>query len=175
MGPDRSIITAHGGTGSTERWSSPGRRSRPRMSLNLTPMIDVVFQLLIYFLVCTNFARGEQIYKLDLPQRGTAPTQADPFQLDDEPLRIQVLSLGNQPGDYRLRLEGPWPRVADFQQLYEFLQQRIIGRDNPTGLFAPDHPIVIEPAGSTSWGHAVGAFNASVRAGYNNITFAETN
>ena len=30
-------------------------------------MIDVVFQLLIYFLVATNFALGEQVFRLDLP------------------------------------------------------------------------------------------------------------
>ena len=34
-------------------------RRTPRMGLNLTPMIDVVFQLLIYFLLATNFALGE--------------------------------------------------------------------------------------------------------------------
>ena len=36
---------------------------------DLTPMIDVVFQLLVYFLVSTNFARGEQVYRVDLPSR----------------------------------------------------------------------------------------------------------
>ena len=51
------------------------RRSRSttsagRMGVNLTPMIDVVFQLMIYFLLATNFALGEQVFKLDLPDRG---------------------------------------------------------------------------------------------------------
>ena len=40
--------------------------------VDITPMIDVVFQLLIYFLVATNFALGEQVFRLDLPDRSGA-------------------------------------------------------------------------------------------------------
>ena len=49
-----------------------GRRRLPdpaRTEFNLTSMIDVVFQLLIYFIVGTTFAMGEQSYRMDLPER----------------------------------------------------------------------------------------------------------
>jgi biopolymer transport protein ExbD len=36
-------------------------------AINLTPLIDVVFQLLIFFLVASNIADQEQKLKLDLP------------------------------------------------------------------------------------------------------------
>ncbi len=42
------------------------RRRHPEPAsteLNLTSMIDVVFQLLIYFIVGTSFAMGEQSYR----------------------------------------------------------------------------------------------------------------
>ncbi|MCZ6446340.1 MAG: biopolymer transporter ExbD, partial [Planctomycetota bacterium] len=53
------------------------RRSRARIGLNVTAMIDIVFLLLIYFLAATEFKLGEEVYRLDLPQRGLA---ADPFE-----------------------------------------------------------------------------------------------
>ena len=45
--------------------------------IDMTPMIDVVFQLLIFFLVASHLARQEVQLQLDLPDAGTGqrPTQ----------------------------------------------------------------------------------------------------
>lgn len=44
------------------------RRTRPEeVSVNLTPLIDVVFLLLIFFMVSTTFSRETQL-RVDLPQ-----------------------------------------------------------------------------------------------------------
>ncbi|MCK2169484.1 biopolymer transporter ExbD, partial [Thalassospira xiamenensis] len=52
---------------------------RPRqeeISVNLTPLIDVVFLLLIFFMVSTTFTRETQL-SLTLPEaQGTPPEQA---------------------------------------------------------------------------------------------------
>ncbi len=153
---------------------SKARRGRPSLSLNLTPMIDVVFQLLIYFLVSTNFARGEQVYRVDLPSRSDGA--ADPFALDDEPLRIELVPAGGDPsrGMVAIRLEGPWPQPATFEDLYQFLRSRLLDARQPDGLFAADHPIVVSPAPSVRWDRTVDAFNAAVRAGYTNVSFDES-
>ena len=148
------------------------RRARPRLTLNLTPMIDVVFQLLIYFLVSTNFALGEQVYRVDLPNREEGAT-ADPFTLDEEPLRIELRPAGPvDSGLVGIRIEGPWPQPQDFEALFEFLRDRRLDADRPAGLFAPDHPILIDPTGEVRWDRTVDAFNAAVRAGYTNVGFA---
>lgn len=147
-------------------------RPRPRLSLNATAMIDVVFLLLVYFLVATNFRMGEEVYRLDLPERGAA-VEADPFQLDESPLRVRVISTGEQRGTYRLSLEEPFPTPASFDDLFHFLQQRQRTPGSGTGLFTPDHPIIIDPSPQTRWEHAMGAFNAAARARYTNITFSE--
>lgn len=47
------------------------RRSRISSSLDMTPMIDIVFQLIIFFLVSTTFAQVPGI-KLNLPQSTTS-------------------------------------------------------------------------------------------------------
>lgn len=146
------------------------RRARPQMSLNLTPMIDVVFQLLVYFLVSTNFAQGEQVYRVDLPERKDGAA-SDPFRLDEEPLRIELLPAAE--GGVTIRLEGPWPQPGDFASLEEFLRSRRLDADRPEGLFAPDHPIVVAPAPKVRWDQTVDAFNAVVRAGFTHVSFAE--
>ena len=97
------------------------RRRRPgaRLGLNLTSMIDVVFLLLVYFMAATEFKLGEEIYRLDLPDRGRV---ADPFDLPLDPLRIAVTTVGRT--DYVLRLSGPQtagPGPATFKELFEFL------------------------------------------------------
>jgi biopolymer transport protein ExbD len=147
-------------------------RSAPSIGLNLTSMIDVVFLLLVYFLVATDFKQSEEIYRLDLPERREGMA-LDPFELDDEPLRILVRGFGTADEDYRLEIEGARGTVRDFDSLYEFLAaRRIDGMGG--GLFADDHPVLVVPSSATSWSFAVGAFNAAVRAGYVNITFEES-
>jgi biopolymer transport protein ExbD len=147
------------------------RTPRPRMTLNVTAMIDVVFLLLIYFLAVTNFKLGEEAYRLDLPERGQVQ-EIDPFQLDQEPLRIRVASQGTAVQPYRIQIEGPYEEPASFAALYEFLVQRQLSPVSPGGLFAQDHPIIIEPQSTARWEHVIGAFNAAARAEYTNITFA---
>jgi biopolymer transport protein ExbD len=44
------------------------KKSTALNKLNLTPMIDVVFQLLIFFLVATRFEENEREFELVLPQ-----------------------------------------------------------------------------------------------------------
>ncbi|MBI2192875.1 MAG: biopolymer transporter ExbD [Planctomycetes bacterium] len=63
--------------------------------LNLTPMIDVTFQLLIFFMVCSEMAKQDQIAELHLPK-------ADAAKPDDKPevnrLVINVLPAGDGSG-----------------------------------------------------------------------------
>ncbi|HPF12762.1 MAG: biopolymer transporter ExbD [Planctomycetes bacterium] len=58
--------------------------------LNLTPMIDVIFLLLIFFMVATTFADPERELDVDLPQ---ASTGSSPKESLDE-LVINILRDG---------------------------------------------------------------------------------
>ena len=139
-------------------------------SLNITPMIDVVFQLLIYFLVATNFALGEQIFRLDLPERGGSAADADPFELEEEPLRIRVSSVGLDDSEISLSIEGPYPDPADCDELERFLESSL---ERESGaLFRADHPIMIIPTPTTRWEHVVATFNAAVRSGFRSVVFS---
>ena len=49
---------------------------RPEVSINLTPLIDVVFLLLIFFMVSTSFSELTQLV-VDLPEAAGTPASAD--------------------------------------------------------------------------------------------------
>lgn len=57
-------------------------KKNTEIAINLTPLIDVVFLLLIFFMVSTTFTRETQL-KLDLPQ-------ADVEKLETEPDTLEV-------------------------------------------------------------------------------------
>jgi len=60
------------------------RRARPRkIDLNLTSMLDIVFQLIVFFLLITNFAAAE------LPDLD--PPEPDEFVIEDDPQRMRLV------------------------------------------------------------------------------------
>ncbi len=64
----------------------PGKDDEP--DVNLTPLIDVVFLLLIFFMVSTTFEHQSRI-KIDLPEASAAPTSQE-----DESLEILIDAQG---------------------------------------------------------------------------------
>jgi biopolymer transport protein ExbD len=57
------------------------RQSTNNDEVNLTPLIDVVFLLLIFFMVSTSFTRETHL-KVDLPQAAGAPGSEQPEQIE---------------------------------------------------------------------------------------------
>lgn len=65
------------------------RRTRQEVDVNLTPLIDVVFLLLIFFMVSTTFTRETHL-SIDLPEAGSA---ADPVA--DQTLEVSITREGS--------------------------------------------------------------------------------
>jgi biopolymer transport protein ExbD len=77
--------------------------------LNLTPMIDVVFLLLIFFLVATRFAEEERKLEVVLPSASEAmPMTVEPRQL--------IINIDDQ-GNYFV--EGNRLNLEDLDQVLE--------------------------------------------------------
>lgn len=64
------------------------RRTREELELNLTPLIDVVFLLLIFFMVSTTFQKESEI-SLQLPKASD-----DPVEVPAEQFEIVVNAAG---------------------------------------------------------------------------------
>ncbi len=145
------------------------KRKAGSIGLNLTSMIDVVFLLLIYFMVATEFKSAEESFPMDVPARN----HGESISLDSEPLVIFVESSGNERGDVRIRLEGPWEPVSSLQELASFLHKNQVKGVSNRGLFATTHPILVKPTRTTLWEHAISTYNTVVRAKFTNISLDE--
>ncbi|MCA9035585.1 MAG: biopolymer transporter ExbD [Planctomycetaceae bacterium] len=53
---------------------------RSPLRFNITPLIDVVFLLIIFFLVASHFVRNEQSEPVHLPAAGQAENDAEPVR-----------------------------------------------------------------------------------------------
>ncbi|MCB1700051.1 MAG: biopolymer transporter ExbD [Pseudomonadales bacterium] len=72
------------------------RRHREEVGINLTPLIDVVFLLLIFFMVSTTFTRETQL-SIDLPEaEGTVKESSE----------RQIEILIDEAGNYRVNGQG---------------------------------------------------------------------
>jgi biopolymer transport protein ExbD len=160
------------------------RLDRPAMTLPITALIDVVFLLLVFFLLVTDFSGPEEVFRIDLPPTAVAPSPAardgadrapqtprDPFALERQPIRVLVTSTGPGEEEYQLEVVGLEEPVQGFAALEAALRRHLVDPSTRQGLYLPDQPVVLEPSPATTWGHSVGAFNAAVRAGYTNVVF----
>lgn len=90
------------------------------LALNITPLIDLVFLLNIFFLVATYFIRNEQVEPVDLPSASRGRDEAQ-----DAPGRLIVTITANG----QLSSNGLPITVADF----EFLLQETLSQHGPEG------------------------------------------
>ncbi len=67
------------------------RKAREPVDINLAPLIDVVFILLLFFVVTTTFTR-ETLLKVDLPQAVSGETTEERYSI---PLEILIGQAGN--------------------------------------------------------------------------------
>ena len=82
---------------------TPKPPKKPNVTFNMTPMIDVVFQLIIFFMVSSSLVQQESLIAVDLP---TAKTSRMPKASESGTRKITVtvtgedhLFLGTHPID----------------------------------------------------------------------------
>ena len=134
------------------------------IDLNLTSMIDVIFQLLIYFVITANFQIDEGTILATLP--GNAAENREQETLDP-PVVIELTSADGDDGiTYTLTVDGK--RLNEgVSELHGYLVGRIGGGD-----LAKDDIVQIKPQGVVRWQHVVNVFNACVAAELEQVGFA---
>lgn len=145
------------------------RRPRPRLTVPLTAMIDVVFLLLVYFMVATDFTANEAVYQLDLPP--TSIEAAAALTPHEPPLSITVFATESPAAS--ISVGPPWNVAGSCQALASFLNRNRATTLTAAGLFHEDHPIHIIPEDDVTWAHVVDVFDTVARQGFTNVGFAE--
>lgn len=120
------------------------RREDDEPVLNLTPMIDVVFQLLVFFMVATTFLDPERAIEIALPEASAG----EPITDEIKELVINVFADG------RMVVGG---QDVDDAQLLQTLKA--------AALSDPDTPVTIRGDGQARHERIVQVMDACQRAG----------
>ncbi len=141
----------------------PERKKRKREDVKLqpplTPMIDVTFQLLLYFLLTSTFRKDEGQIPGSLPAT-TGQAVERPLQHKTIKIKIAAMGLFRDQVQYTIGSKS----LSDPEQLYDLLQRRKETQGDQT-------PIVIDPSPRVRWKYVVDAYNQAVHAKFKNIGF----
>ncbi len=99
---------------------------KEEVSLNLTPLIDVVFLLLIFFMVTTTFTKETHL-EIDLPTSSSTKTEQESVQLE-----VVVDSGGNYA------VQGNSLTKSDLTTLKRALELESENMDNPPLIVVAD-------------------------------------
>lgn len=128
-------------------------RQRDKVEVNITPLIDVVFLLLIFFMVSTTFDARSRI-KVQLPQATTE-------HLEDVPdsITVQIAADGTVAMNDGFELVSSTPKI-----LRRAMSQIAKGRT--------DMPVVIKADAQASHQSVMTVMDVASQLGLNRITFA---
>jgi biopolymer transport protein ExbD len=131
-------------------------RGPTNLAIRMTPLIDVIFLLLIFFIMTIHFQRPEGVLANRLPEKGG---QSVTQQQDWEIVRLRIrlsITEGDMPA---IRLQDR--EVHSYDELYGFLS-----------MLPEDVLLVVEPEARVPYRHVVGVYNACLKAEKHNIVFS---
>ncbi|MCK5113701.1 MAG: biopolymer transporter ExbD [Phycisphaerae bacterium] len=126
----------------------------------LTPMIDVTFQLLLYFLLTSTFRKDEGQIPGTLPAT-TGQAMEKPLQHKTIKVKIAAMGVFRDQVQYTIGSKS----LDDPKELLLLLQRRCKSQ-------GADTPVVIDPGPRARWKYVVNAYNQAVHAKFKNIGFA---
>ncbi len=152
--------TVHHLTRSKKKYK-PQKQPQPPM----TPMIDVTFQLILFFVLTFEFRESEGMIPGTLPAKGiVVQSEIDLPPLD--PIQIRVIPSANRESA-SYEMTGVTVAIGSPHELGQLLQQR------QEQIGSKEVPIVIFPSQDVPWGFVVEAFNQAKRAKFQKIGFAQ--
>jgi len=127
-----------------------------RYSISMTPLIDVVFLLMIFFLMTINFHRPEGVFNNELPQLGSEDNP-DP-STDYEMVRLRIIMVKESSG-IRIYLQD---RIVEtYTDLLYYLNR-----------LPQDILISIEPGDKVPYKHMIGVYNTCIKSKKKDIVFS---
>ncbi|NQT40654.1 MAG: biopolymer transporter ExbD [Planctomycetes bacterium] len=137
------------------------RNDRGRLDVKMTPMIDVVFLLLIFFVCTASFYAVEQILPADVSLSGTTVSdEAVPPELRDvEPIIIEILW---QNGEARWRIDlRRYERLEDVRRALA-----------ASVALHPNLPVILDVEGAVPMENVIDVYDLCRQVGLREIQFA---
>jgi biopolymer transport protein ExbD len=132
------------------------RKSLVLQSLSLTPLVDVVFLLLIFFLVASRFAEEDRELNVELP----TASEARPMVLKPDDIELSI----DQAGNYSLEAG----QSMSLPEVEAMLARAAL--NNPL-----TQTVVIRADRNCSWNHVAQALNVCYRAGLRDVKTSVAN
>lgn len=129
----------------------------------MTPMIDVVFNLLIFFVVTATGAPPEKLLPADLPANGAITSQVAPDE--QQPLVTDVwlkLSLSDEAQALQVDMNGTV--YQDLDQLKANLRA--------LAEIGPENPVILDIAPTVQMEQLVDVWDTCIAAGFQSVSFA---
>lgn len=128
------------------------RQSREELNVNLTPLIDIVFLLLIFFMVSTTFTRETQL-SVDLPE-------ATGFAREEVEKQVEILI--DEAGGYRV---NGTPLVDNRMRTLQAAVYKVSEGDTTL-------PLVISADAQVAHEFVVRAMDAAGQMGFSRLSIA---
>jgi biopolymer transport protein ExbD len=132
--------------------------------LNLTPMIDVVFLLIFFFLTVSRFGAVEGMLPARLPARPSAGATAVPRT----PLYVRMVAPAEADGLCRVtidRFQVTPILLAELPAKLSSIRREVPGFDRGTR-------VILVAGAEIPWDDVVNAYNAAIAAEYRKVLFA---
>ena len=147
------------------------RRRRPSswvMSLNLTPMIDTVFNLLFLFMAISRFGAIEGLLRSDLPAKEQTVANVAAASVPRSPIRIRLAADPAAEQGCRVTID----KLAESGVSVSSLVSQLRKIHNEVPGYDGDTPVYLLAADDVPWDHVVNAYNAAMAAEFKKIMFA---
>lgn len=132
------------------------RQDEDAVQLRMTPMIDVVFLLLIFFMCVSKWKLAEGNLAAELPSDGAAAKTTAPPDLEKVVIKLQ--KAGEEV--YIKMNDRLCPSFDVLCENLKTLRQMV------------DVPVIIDVDRDVQFRYAISALNASVKADLTNVSFA---
>ena len=135
---------------------------RSELDVKMTPMIDVVFLLLVFFVWTASFHIAEHILPSSVSAvRGTEPSDPStpPPEEDFDDVVIRIHWLDTHPG-WRVN-EEPMTTLDD-------VRAALAG----VAAVKPDAPVILHPDQDVPLGHVIDVYDATRLEGFEKVQFA---
>jgi len=140
----------------------------PKYTPNITPLIDVLFLLLLFFVLASKFRQNEGTIPGSLPP----PDRPSESKVTAPPVILEVRGDGEDALNALYCFSGESEGIQDPEIVYRQLKQRF-EQDFDSPRQAAEDGIVIIRHYNTRWRFVVDAYNQAARAGYKKISFQQ--
>ena len=135
-------------------------RQRSELTIPMTPMIDVVFLLLVFFVWTSSF----QVEEMLLPSSIAATSGGGEAQMIELPPELEMVVVAMSLTDGEVNYDVSDRRFDNIDQLRQFLSA-VVAID--TGV-----PVVVAPNENVPLGAVVGAYDVARLLGFGKVHFA---